>query len=128
METHTRIFNLYGQRYLYSENIGNGDETSTKLISRWAKNQELKREVWTPMVKKCKYGDSAYSYENFVTKDTVLADNFRSSKVFDVTHRIDGKTENKAIGSIKNGVISTSSSDIKMFKFLKKIKGMIRNF
>ena len=128
MQTFSRVFNLYGKRYLYTETIGNGDETSTKLISRWAKNPELKRDAWTPMIKKCKYGDNAYSYENFVTRDTVLADNFRSSKVFDVTHRIDGQTESKAIGTIKDGVISTSSGDVKIFRFLKKIKGMIKNF
>ena len=128
MKTNSRVFNLKGNQYLYTESIGQGDETSTKMISRWAKNPDLKREVWTPMIKKCKYGDNAYSYENFVTRDIVLADNFRSSKVFDVTHRVDGSSTNKTIGSIKNGVISTTTLDKKMFGFLRKMKGLIKKF
>lgn len=129
MKEFSRVFNFGKTSYLYTENIGNSEETSTKMLSKRVHNSELNIDLWTPMYKESKYGENAFSYENFKNREIVFADNFENSSTFKVAKKIEGKDyKEKPIGNIKKGIINALNKDEHDRWLLKKIKGMIKKF
>ncbi len=123
-----RIFNLNGNRYKYEDDFNLSERTRTKTLSILEKDKNG-QDVFTPIIKKSKYCENAYSYENFKTGEVILADNFRSSKVFDVTRRIgNNKWENNYIGSIQGNKITVENGNRQIFRILGKIRAMIKSF
>lgn len=126
--TNTRIFKLNGQTYKYENNMCFDDETRAKTLSILNKTKDGKDE-FTPVIQKSKYGENAYSYENFKTGEVVLADNFRSKKVFDVTRRVGTNIwDNRQIGSIQDGKVIVEDGNRQFIHLLNKIKVMIKSF
>lgn len=129
MENFSRIFNLGGKQYLYTCNTNPKDEISSKTISKRTYNNELNVDTWTPLIEKKKYGDNAFTRENFKTREVVFADNLLRSSTFNVSKQLDGNHYNDIfIGKIKHDKIIPASSNKHDLSLLKKIKGMIKKF
>lgn len=123
-----RIFNLNGRTYKYEQSLNADECTKTKVLSILEKDKDGK-DVFTPVIKQSKYSDCAFSYENFKTGEVVLADNFRTSKAFDVTRRVgNNRWANEAIGNIQDNKITVFGNNAKFFRLLQRIRGMIKSF
>ncbi|MCR5266568.1 MAG: hypothetical protein K6E29_08270 [Cyanobacteria bacterium RUI128] len=123
-----RIFNLNGKTYKYERTLNADECTSIKTLSVLEKNKDG-QDVFTPIIKQSKYGENAFSYENMKTGEVVLADNFRSRKVFDVVRRMgNNRWTNEPIGSIQDNKITVIGDNEKLFRLLKRIRGMIKSF
>ena len=126
--TDVRIFNLNGITYKYNEDWNYTEQTRTKTLSLLTKNSEGKDE-FVPIIKKSKYSENAYSYENFKTGEVILADNFRTNKEFDVFQRFSKDIwENEQIGKIRGNVITTNSLSKTAIRALRRIKTMLTSF
>ena len=123
-----RIFNLRGNTYKYERKLCAGDNVSTKTLSILEKDKDGK-DVFNPIIMQSKYGENAFSYENYRTGEVLLADNFRTSKVFDVTRRVGNNCwKNTPIGSITENQIDVQNENRQFLRLLKKMKAIIKNF